>query len=573
MTTLAEFMIIAAADNHPPMLEKSMYDSWKSRIELYMENRENGRMILNSVQNSPPIVSPNHVALSPLRCNVGHVAGIAIRRVVSLTSKEWANLEMGIQVITGGHVLELANSVFIRPVGSFIQLPYPSVEPSLLLILLIHPMPLVNLPITLAHVADHTYNVEIKRHVQVTAASYEVSAASYVSTAVIINGDSPPPKRTIDGVEQTYPPITTKEKLSRKNELKARAIENRFGGNKESKKLQKILLKQQYKIFNGNSSEGLDQIYDRLQKLISQLEIHGEIISQEEVNLKLLRTEVMGSSNTSQNTQNIAFVSSNITSSTNEAVKTAHGVSAANFKANVSTLPNVDSLSDAVIYSFFASQSNSSQLDNEVLKQSDPDDLEEIDLKWQMAMLTMRARRFLNKTRRKISANGSETIRNREPVRRNVTVETTETKALVAQDGLRYDWSDQAEEGPTNFALMAYTSLSSSSSDSEEKGVIDSGYSRHMTGNKSYLSNYEEIDGGFVAFGGDPKGGKITSKGTKACKNTGKARVETIPGKDYILLQFLTQDSPFSSSLKDSPDVGFKPSGEEEIENEKHLET
>ncbi|GKC44069.1 retrotransposon protein, putative, unclassified, partial [Tanacetum coccineum] len=53
MTTLAEFMIIAGADNRPPMLEKSMYDSWKSRMELYIENRENGRMILNSVLNGP----------------------------------------------------------------------------------------------------------------------------------------------------------------------------------------------------------------------------------------------------------------------------------------------------------------------------------------------------------------------------------------------------------------------------------------------------------------------------------------------------------------------------------------
>ncbi|GJX40344.1 hypothetical protein Tco_0255334 [Tanacetum coccineum] len=53
MTTLAEFMIISGADNRPPMLEKSMYDSWKSRMELYMENRENGIMILDSVQNGP----------------------------------------------------------------------------------------------------------------------------------------------------------------------------------------------------------------------------------------------------------------------------------------------------------------------------------------------------------------------------------------------------------------------------------------------------------------------------------------------------------------------------------------
>ncbi|GKG48448.1 ribonuclease H-like domain-containing protein, partial [Tanacetum coccineum] len=101
-------------------------------------------------------------------------------------------------------------------------------------------------------------------------------------------------------------------------------------------------------------------------------------------------------------------------------------------------------------------------------------------------MLTIRARRFLNKTGRKINSNGSETIgfnkskvecynchkkchftrkcraprenRNIELVRRIVTVETTKIKALVAQDGHGYDWSDQAGEGPTNFALMTYTS-------------------------------------------------------------------------------------------------------------------
>ncbi|GKG09262.1 hypothetical protein Tco_0338008, partial [Tanacetum coccineum] len=88
----------------------------------------------------------------------------------------------------------------------------------------------------------------------------------------------------------------------------------------------------------------------------------------------------------------------------------------------------------------------------------DADDLEEMDLKWQMAMLTMRAGRFLNKTGRKINANGFETIKVEcynchKKVRKNVIVETTKTKALVAQDGLGYDWSDQAEEGPTNFAL------------------------------------------------------------------------------------------------------------------------
>ncbi|GKA16647.1 putative ribonuclease H-like domain-containing protein [Tanacetum coccineum] len=215
-------------------------------------------------------------------------------------------------------------------------------------------------------------------------------------------------------------------------------------------------------------------------------------------NLKIYEGEVMGSSSTSQNIQNVAFVSSNGTGSTNEAVKTAHGVSAANSKANASTLPNVDSLSDVVIYSFFASQSNSSQLDNEDLKQINPDDLEEIDLKWQMAMLTMRARRFLKKTGRSLGVNGTNTIgfdktkvecynchrrghfarecrapknqdsRNNKTTRRTVPIEETTSNALVSHcDRFGYDWSDQAEEGFTNFALMAYTSSSSLSSNTE----------------------------------------------------------------------------------------------------------
>nr|GEX09722.1 UBN2 domain-containing protein [Tanacetum cinerariifolium] len=105
----------------------------------------------------------------------------------------------------------------------------------------------------------------------------------YALWEVIVNGDSPPPKRTVDGVYKTYPSITAEDKLTRKNELKARgtllmallnehqlklssdknakslieAIKNRFGGSKESKKTQKTLLKQQYENFNGSSSEDL----------------------------------------------------------------------------------------------------------------------------------------------------------------------------------------------------------------------------------------------------------------------------------------------------------------------------
>nr|GFB28319.1 hypothetical protein [Tanacetum cinerariifolium] len=112
----------------------------------------------------------------------------------------------------------------------------------------------------------------------------------------------------------------------------------------------------------------------------------------------------------SQNTQNIAFVSLNNTNNTNESVSDVLSVFAASTKATVSTLLNVYSLSDAVIYSFFASRSNSPQLENEDLKKIDADYLEEMDIKWQIAMLIIRARRFLQKTGKNLGANGTAAI-------------------------------------------------------------------------------------------------------------------------------------------------------------------
>nr|GEV02611.1 hypothetical protein [Tanacetum cinerariifolium] len=203
------------------------------------------------------------------------------------------------------------------------------------------------------------------------------------------------------------------------------AIEKRFGGNTETKKVQKTLLKQQYENFTGSHSESLDQIHDRLQKLIRQLEIHGVSLSQEDVNLNFVRGTA---------TQNLAFVSSSNTDSTTDSLSVDANVSA---KMHVSSLPNVDSLSNAVIYSFFASQSTSPQLDNEDLKQIDVDDLEEMDLRWQMDMLTIRARRECR------SPKDSRRTGAVEPQRRTVLVETSTSNALVSQcDGVgSYDWS------------------------------------------------------------------------------------------------------------------------------------
>ncbi|GJR83922.1 hypothetical protein Tco_0154707 [Tanacetum coccineum] len=89
-----------------------------------------------------------------------------------------------------------------------------------------------------------------------------------------------------------------------------------------------------------------------------------------------------------------------------------------------------------------------------------------MDLRWQMAMLTMRARRFLNKTGRTLTVNGRKNTR-------SVPVETTTSNALISCDGLGdYDWSDQAKEGPTNFALMAYFSTSSNSEEFVNEPIV-----------------------------------------------------------------------------------------------------
>nr|GEY24568.1 putative ribonuclease H-like domain-containing protein [Tanacetum cinerariifolium] len=215
---------------------------------------------------------------------------------------------------------------------------------------------------------------------------------NYSLWEVILNGDSPTPTRVVDDAKSLM-----------------EAIEKRFGGNKEIKKVQKTLLKQQYENFSGSISESLnktdleDQSFDDLFN-----------------NLKIYEAEVKSLSSISHTTQNIAFVSSQKTDSTNESVSDVPSVFAASTKASASILPNVDNLSDAVIYSFFASQS--------------PRD-----------------------------------TRNKDTQRRTIPVETSTSNALVSQcDGVgSYDWSFQADEEPTNYALMAFISSSSSGSDSE----------------------------------------------------------------------------------------------------------
>ncbi|GJX83886.1 ribonuclease H-like domain-containing protein [Tanacetum coccineum] len=225
---------------------------------------------------------------------------------------------------------------------------------------------------------------------------------------------------------------------------------------------------------------------------------------------------------TRQNLQNVAFVSSNSTNSnsnnnTNEADNTTYGVSAAHTQSNPTS---GDNLKD--------------------LEQIDPDDLEEMDLQWEMAMLTIRARRFIKRTGRKLDNEALEIKRQRKKnSRRTVTVETPTENALVAQDGIRgaeqclgppviEEWnSDYDQVKDTTAKDRAVVSENKGKGvnavkasacwgnlqqkEYKEKGVIDSGCARHITGNKCYLTKYEDYDGGFVSFG-DGKG-RISRKG------------------------------------------------------------
>ncbi|GJU97551.1 ribonuclease H-like domain-containing protein [Tanacetum coccineum] len=261
----------------------------------------------------------------------------------------------------------------------------------------------------------------------------------YALWEVIVNGDAPAIASA--STEGPIPLKTAEQKIARKNELKAKstlllaipdehllkfhgikdakslweAIKTRFGGNKEFKKM--------------------------FQKLISQLEIQGEVISQEDANLKLLRSlppawnnialimrnkpeldelsmddlynnlkvyeaKIKSQSSLNSNSQNVAFVSSDNTSSTNEAVNTAFDVSTASTQGQASS----STYADDVMFSFFVNQSKSPLLDNEDIEQIDSDDIEEMDLKWLMAMLTMRIKRFMKKTRRNLNLNGKEAV-------------------------------------------------------------------------------------------------------------------------------------------------------------------
>ncbi|GJT66549.1 ribonuclease H-like domain-containing protein [Tanacetum coccineum] len=303
---------------------------------------------------------------------------------------------------------------------------------------------------------------------------------------VIQNGNGPVSVTTdTSGQIKILPPKTGEEIVARERERKARttllmaipedhlakfhkmtdakemwnAIKSRFGRNDESKKMQKYILKQQFEGFTVSNTDGIHKGYERFQSLLSQLEIHGvkqenkpgmDSLSFDDLynNLRVFENDVKGSTASTSNLQNVAFVSEN-TNSTND-VSTAYGVS---------------NTSDQV----------------------DEYDLEEMDLKWQVAMISMRIKKFYKKTGRKLQFDAKEPVgfdktkvecynyhktghfarecRTKEDNRRrdgwnpgnkdgSKTGKKEESKALVTVDGESVDWTTHSEDDE-NYAFMA----------------------------------------------------------------------------------------------------------------------
>ncbi|GJY89647.1 putative ribonuclease H-like domain-containing protein [Tanacetum coccineum] len=358
----------------------------------------------------------------------------------------------------------------------------------------------------------------------------------YALWEVIENGATLPKTAVMEGVEKVMPITSAEDKAQRRLEVKARstlmmgipnehqlkfnsikdvkllleAVEKRFGRNATTKKTQRNLLKQQYENFTAPSSEMLDQTFDRLQNLKSM-----ECLAQVQAHRTWLLYPLQ------------------IT--TLAAVNATHEVTTASTQVNAVNLCH--------------NQPNSPQLAREDLQQIHPDDIKEMDLRWHIAMLTMRARSFLKNTGRKLTVNGNKTIGfDKSKVEcyncHKRGYFARECRALRNQDNKNKKSSRRSAEEWPNYALMTYSSSNSDSEgnpqmDLHDQGVIDSGCSRHMTGNMSYLTNYEEIDGGYVAFGGNPKEG-----------NQKKVPLKLLIDESQVLLRVPRKNNMYSVDLK-----------------------
>nr|GEU44185.1 ribonuclease H-like domain-containing protein [Tanacetum cinerariifolium] len=276
---------------------------------------------------------------------------------------------------------------------------------------------------------------------------------------------------------KVLPPKTTKKVMAREREIKARttllmallkdhltkfhkmadakeiweAIKSRFGGNDESKKMQKYLLKQQFEGFFVSSSEGLHKGYDRFHTLLSQLEIHGAGVSHEDANQKFLRSIPSFWSQ-------VALI-----------MRT---------KPGLDTLSFDDLYNNLRVFEHDVKGTTASSLNTQNIND---DDMEEMDLKWQVAMISMRIKKFYKRTGRKLQFDTKDPVGfDKTKVesfnchKMRILLETAELNGTktAEEEMLDIDWSRHVEEDTQNYAMMSYSS-SNSGSDNEETDLED----------------------------------------------------------------------------------------------------
>nr|GEY51197.1 hypothetical protein [Tanacetum cinerariifolium] len=289
----------------------------------------------------------------------------------------------------------------------------------------------------------------------------------------------------------------------------AMAIENIFGGNAATKKTKKNLLKHQYENFAAFSTKVIEQAYERLQKLISKLKMHEiETLSLDDLfnNLKAYELE---------------------------------GVNIANTQGGADSSTTIENLSDTVTYSFFDSQPNSLRLLEGSWTWPTKKELDLTSPRWSV-LISTREDTLKGSAMHpgiKTTVIGSlleELCQNFMPPKPDLVyhslddfVDDSVSESVVKKptiDSNKPKTIRKENEAPI---IEDWVSKRNPQQDLRDKEVIDSGYSRHMTGNKSYLTDYEEIDGGFVAFGDF----KLTDE-------------------SHVLLKFPKEDNMFNVYLK-----------------------
>ncbi|GJT40070.1 ribonuclease H-like domain-containing protein [Tanacetum coccineum] len=405
------------------------------------------------------------------------------------------------------------------------------------------------------------------------------------------------------------------------------AIKSRFGGNVESKKMHKTVLKQQFKNFSVSETKGLDKAYDRFQKLISLLEVHGAAVPNEDANQKFLRAlpSLEQCSLDMRKKMNVAFLFAEDTSSSNE-VNTTNGVSTA--LGHKSQGPKLFIICTDALYShsltnlchalirvkqiyiedwkkvIFVMDKETllgliklrlnalMSIEGSILQGNvEHQEIKETRMEMQAMIVKMGwdmmelSRLKLKPTEFALMAPYTSNLKSKSqaytylfaplnqslllsPVKGPLTRDTADKGSLST--GLTFraalyqlaahdrdkrrliDYQDidrgfvafgEASRGAPNTRISnekvntvrvngvntagqtavsavkgnGVTAVKASAGNPQQalknKGIFDSGCSRHMTGNKDFLTDYQDIDGGFVAFGGSARGGKITGKG------------------------------------------------------------